>query len=107
MNMPENPSRRLIRAEVPQERTWDLTDLFPSEQDWENELLAVQEDLKDITAFKNKLTSNATTLLNALKAIDTFENRLIKIATYASLKLNADRKSTRLNSSHVAISYAV
>ena len=88
--MPENPSRRLIRAEVPQERTWDLTDLFPSEQDWENELLAVQEDLKDITAFKNKLTSNATTLLNALKAIDTFENRLIKIATYASLKLNAD-----------------
>lgn len=90
MNMPKNPSRRLIRAEVPKEQTWDLTDLFPSEQDWENELLAVQEDLKNISTFKNKLTSNPTTLLNALKAIDTFENRLIKMATYASLKLNTD-----------------
>ena len=88
--MKENSSKRLTRAEVPEEQTWDLTDLFPSQQDWENELSSVQVDIKNITLYKGKLASNAVTLLKALQTIDAFEKRLIKIGTYVSLKLNAD-----------------
>ncbi len=88
--MTENSSRRLTRTEVPKEQTWDLTDLFLSEQDWENELSSVQEEIKNITIYKDKLTSNPATLLEALQTIDAFEKRLIRVGTYASLKINAD-----------------
>lgn len=83
-------TKRWTRSEVPEDQTWDLTDLFPSEQDWEKELSAIQEDVKNIIAYKGKLTSNAATLLEALQVIDIFQKRLIKVSTYASLKINAD-----------------
>src|SRR5690625_6991294 len=60
--------------------------------------------------------SGKTTLLNVLSSIDQVSHGSIRIDGEPLTKMNArklanfrkqDRKSTRLNSSHVAISYAV
>jgi len=83
-------SKRLNRTDVPTEQTWDVTDLFLSNQAWEQELTAIQTDVDTITQFKGKLGTNAETLLNCLQAVDTFEKRIIKVATYTSLRMNAD-----------------
>lgn len=83
-------TERLKRSNVPEEQTWNLNDLFASHTKWEEELTAVQTDVKEITSFKGKLGSNAKTLLNGLNALGEFEKRLIRVATYASLKANAD-----------------
>lgn len=37
--MDEKKSKRLLRHEVPEEITWNLQDLFPDDQAWEQELL--------------------------------------------------------------------
>lgn len=83
-------TERLKRSNVPEEQTWNLHDLFASHTKWEEELTAVQTDVNDITAFKGKLGSNSNTLLNSLNALSEFEKRLIRVATYASLKANTD-----------------
>ncbi|GGJ92082.1 oligoendopeptidase F [Lentibacillus kapialis] len=83
-------TKRLTRSEVPEEQTWDLTDLFASHEDWEHELRAVQANVSDVTQYKGNLATSAKNLLNGLKAKSHFEKRLIHIATYANLKSSAD-----------------
>nr|GGG75084.1 hypothetical protein GCM10011398_19860 [Virgibacillus oceani] len=83
-------AKRWNRSEVPEEQTWNLNDLFTSDQEWEDELAAVQADVDQITDYKGKLGTDADTLLNCLVKLENYEKRLIKAATYASLKASAD-----------------
>jgi oligoendopeptidase F len=83
-------STRLQRSEVPVEKTWDLSDLFPSHEAWEKELEAIQSDVSEITQYKGKLVSNATTLLNGLTALENYQKRLTYVGTYANLRASTD-----------------
>ncbi|GAA0438191.1 oligoendopeptidase F [Lentibacillus halophilus] len=83
-------ANRNVRSEVPEEETWDLTDLFATREAWEKELNALQANVSDVTQYKGRLTTSAQQLLNGLKAKDHFEKRLIRVSTYASLKASAD-----------------
>lgn len=85
-----NKTKRLERSEVPIDQTWDLTDLFTSDEAWETALLTLQKDISKITQYKNKLQDDAQTLLNCLTTVDQFKEQIIKVATYATLKVNAD-----------------
>ncbi|SEQ41982.1 oligopeptidase F. Metallo peptidase. MEROPS family M03B [Virgibacillus subterraneus] len=82
-------NKRWTRSEVPTEQTWNLTDLFSTEEDWEKELIAIQANVSDVTQFKGRL-NNADNLLNCLVALENFEKRLIRIGTYANLRASAD-----------------
>ncbi|MFD2042746.1 oligoendopeptidase F [Ornithinibacillus salinisoli] len=88
--MTTTKAKRLQRSEVPAHETWDLTDLFPSDQAWEEELKAVQADVTEVTQYKGKLVNDSTTLLNGLSALETFRKRLVRVGTYASLRSSAD-----------------
>ncbi|WP_010650071.1 oligoendopeptidase F [Oceanobacillus massiliensis] len=81
---------RSSRSETAQEETWNLTDLFPRDEAWENELTSIQEDIIDITSYKGKLTSNSSTLLQAIKALETYQQRVVRVAAYAGLRFSAD-----------------
>src|SRR5699024_1266260 len=83
-------TNRLTRSEVPEHKTWDLTDLFTSHDAWEKELEAIQNDVKKIIQYKDQLGANAHTLYNCLSDLEAFEERIIKASTYASLQANAD-----------------
>ena len=39
-------AKRLSRAEVPVELTWDLTDLFPDDSAWEQEFNSIGIEIK-------------------------------------------------------------
>ncbi|WP_026905688.1 oligoendopeptidase F [Paucisalibacillus globulus] len=102
---------RLIRSEVPEEQTWDLTDLFPTFEDWEKELKLVQEDITEVTQYKGKLGNDAKTLLSCLTTLENYRERLVRVFTYASLKASADgsdpenqRDSARISSAGASIS---
>src|SRR5690625_1753692 len=83
-------TERLKRSEVPVEQTWDLSDLFTSHNKWENELQSIQNDVQEVTKFRGKLGEDAETLLNCLTTLADFQKRVIRVATYASLRSNAD-----------------
>lgn len=108
--MTTTKAKRLTRSEVPEEQKWDLTDLFSTFEDWENELIAVQEDITEITQYKGKLGNDAKTLLNCLTTLENYRERLVRVFTYASLKSSADgsdpdnqRDSARVSSAGASI----
>ncbi|GAA0596393.1 oligoendopeptidase F [Virgibacillus siamensis] len=85
-----NTADRWVRADVPAELTWDLTDLFESNEAWENELSVLQAHVSEVTQYKGRMTKKASNLLSCLEALENFQERLIRVAAYASLKAAAD-----------------
>ncbi|MFJ7726393.1 oligoendopeptidase F [Neobacillus sp. NPDC097160] len=82
--------KRLTRPEVPEELTWNLDDLFPSEEAWEAELDAIDQEILLFTRFKGTLHSGSKALVDCLCAQEQLLMRIIKAFTFASLKQSAD-----------------
>ncbi|WP_435371228.1 oligoendopeptidase F [Mesobacillus subterraneus] len=82
--------KRLSRSEVPVDMTWNLDDLFSSDQEWEAELKKIEEDVKKFGGFKGSLHTEPKALLECLIAQEELTKKLVKVRTYASLKQSAD-----------------
>ncbi|MBQ1206839.1 MAG: oligoendopeptidase F [Clostridia bacterium] len=80
----------LKRSEVPVENTWNLADMFESDDAW----LAEYESLKALPAqiaeYQGKLGESASNLLGFLKLEDELELRLTPLYGYASCKGDED-----------------
>ncbi|GGK34751.1 oligoendopeptidase F [Caldalkalibacillus thermarum] len=83
-------SQRLKRSEVPTELTWNLTDLFPSESEWEAELKAIEADLPSVTQYRGRFQEGADVLLACLTAQEELQKRVIRVFTYANLRSAED-----------------
>ncbi|WP_249870153.1 oligoendopeptidase F [Oceanobacillus saliphilus] len=81
---------RWSRSDVPEEQTWDLTDLFPDDTAWNQELVNIQEAVSEVTDYKGKLTSDSATLFLAFKKLEAYQQRVIRVAVYANLRSSAD-----------------
>ena len=79
-----------LRSEVPEAETWDLRDLYPTDEAW----LAEYEDLKTMperaAAFQGKLGKSAEDLLLWFRLQDEIQERLSRFHTYASCKSDQD-----------------
>ncbi|GIP64261.1 oligoendopeptidase F [Virgibacillus pantothenticus] len=82
--------KRQKRSEVPEKLIWDLTDLFSTHTDWENELQAIQQDVEQFSSYKGELGKEASTLHQCMEAYETFQKRVIRVATYANLRNSTD-----------------
>ncbi|WP_339241952.1 oligoendopeptidase F [Paenibacillus sp. FSL R5-0517] len=78
------------RAEVDQETTWDLRDLFVTDVEWEQELRSLPEAAAQIETFKGRLGEGAEQLLACLDAREALQERIGKTASYARLKQSED-----------------
>ncbi|WP_077325007.1 oligoendopeptidase F [Virgibacillus siamensis] len=88
-------AERMKRTDVPTEQTWDLADLFATDEDWENEVSVLQAHISEVTQFKGRMTKKPSTLLKCLHALEQFQQRLIRVAAYANLKAAADGASPK------------
>ncbi|WP_442598366.1 oligoendopeptidase F [Neobacillus sp. D3-1R] len=88
--MTKTIERRLTRAEVPTELTWNLDDLIVSDEAWEAEMAVIEKDITDIAKFKGQLHTDAKTLLQCLTAQEQISMKLIKVWTFANLRQSAD-----------------
>jgi oligoendopeptidase F len=88
--MKKTVEKRLTRQEVPTELTWNLKDLFVSDQAWEAELEVIETETKRIVRFKGTLHTSSKELLSCLSAQEQLLMKMVKAATYTSLKQSAD-----------------
>lgn len=88
--MTKTAEKRLIRSEVPEALTWNLDDLFLSDQAWEAALEEIEESVKSFAGFKGTLHTGPKALLDCLVAQEELTKKLVKVRTYASLKQSAD-----------------
>ena len=96
--------KRHIRAEVPTELTWDLSDLYECDKEWETALHVLTDDIKKLDMFKGQLHTSPTTLLHCLLLEEELLMKLTKLYSYANLKESTDRTNpvVQANSSKIA-----
>lgn len=78
------------RSEVPEEMTWNLKDMFESDQAWMAEYEAMKEFPAKIAAFQGTLAHSAQDLLAWFRLQDEIELRLSVLMGYASCKGDED-----------------
>ena len=80
----------LKRSEVPVENTWNLADMFESDDAWLAEYEALKALPAKIAEFQGKLGESAKNLLDYFKLEDEIELRLTPLYGYASCKGDED-----------------
>ncbi len=78
------------RSEVKEELTWRLEDIFQTDEEWEKEYSAIQEEIPEGEQFKGKLDESAETLYSALKFQSKLSQRMGKLYTYAHMRYDQD-----------------
>ena len=80
----------LPRSEVPEEFTWDLRDVFASDEAWNDELEALKAYPERMAAFVGRLGESAKTLLDWFTLGDEVNVRVTKLVEYASCRSDQD-----------------
>lgn len=76
------------------EFTWNLADLFSSDEAWENKLSEAKEYINKITAYSGHLSDNAQTLLDFLKLQDELSVNMDQLGNYAYRKSDEDTRNS-------------
>ena len=78
------------RSQVPEEFTWNLKDMFPSDEAWFQENETLKALPAEIAAFQGHLGDDAETLLSFLRRQDELEVRISTLYGYANCKSDQD-----------------
>ena len=78
------------RSQVPEEWTWNLTDMYENDQAWFQEYEALKTLPEEIAAYRGHLGESAESLLGFLRLEDRAELRLSRLMGYASCKSDQD-----------------
>ena len=78
--------KRLARADVPVDMTWDLRELFAGESAWEAEFAALDAALAEVAPFQGRLGESAATLARCLDMVEQLRARLMRVSTFAYLR---------------------
>jgi oligoendopeptidase F len=78
------------RSEIPVEDTWNLEDIFASDEQWEQEFQEVKSLIPGIKEYEGKLGTTAETLYQALQFQDRLMERLGKLYTYSHMRYDQD-----------------
>jgi oligoendopeptidase F len=79
----------LTRKDVPVEETWNLADIFPSDEAWEKSYLEVDEELNNILSSPINLDS-ANSTLEMLVRYDRLMENFNRTSSYAFYKYSED-----------------
>ena len=80
----------LNRDEIPEEFTWNLKDLYESDEAWLKALEDASRIPAEISEFKGKIMESADSLLKYLKYNDELDLELSQLANYAMRKNDQD-----------------
>ncbi|WP_188207199.1 oligoendopeptidase F [Alkalibacillus aidingensis] len=101
-------TQRLKRQDVPQEQTWNLKDLFDSNEEWEQALNELEALTPSVTQYKGRLHEGSDVLQACLEAQAELHKKLILVGTYANLRSSEDgtNPDNQANSAKVASTFA-
>jgi oligoendopeptidase F len=78
--------KRLARADVPVDMTWDLRELFADDSAWEAEFAALDAARDEVAPFQGRLGESAATLARCLDTVEQLQARLMRVSTFAYLR---------------------
>src|SRR5579859_2550692 len=83
------------RSDIPEEYTWNLASIFPSNDDWEQAFQALQDRLPELEALKSTLARSGQALLAVLQKRDELYEELERLYVYASMRRDEDTTNSK------------
>lgn len=75
-----------LRAELPDQLTWDLSPVYASPEAWEADFEKLAGLIEKVLAFRGRLSESPATLRDAFAAVDDLERLAEKLYVYAHMR---------------------
>jgi oligoendopeptidase F len=86
----------LNREEIPDEYKWDLSDIYPSWEAWEEGMATLEGLMNEYSALKGTLSKGPDALLKAFRLGDELGMLLYKVYRYPQLSYSVDQRSNEI-----------
>src|SRR5690554_2741213 len=83
------------RDKIEEKYKWNLKDIYPSDEDWENDFKYVENNLGEYKKFEGKLGNSAGELLRCFKFDDEIGIKLERLYLYSMLSKDSDMRVTK------------
>ncbi|OCS93644.1 oligoendopeptidase F [Caryophanon latum] len=80
----------LLRQDVPEELTWRLEDIFPTDDAWNEEFEAITALVEQAATYEKRLANSADEFLAVLQYSEEVSSRLQKLYVYAHMRNDED-----------------
>ena len=98
-------SKLPLRQDLNVNETWDLSLLFKSQEDYDQEIVALQEEVQSfVQRYKNQLTS-VPTILESLQAYELIHRRLNWIILYGYLGYEVDKTNQQYEDNVIRLGF--
>jgi oligoendopeptidase F len=94
---PAAPGASRARKDVPVEETWNLADIYPSWEAWQEGFDLLQREIDAYAARKGTLGSGAEALLDALQTSDAMSQRAYRVWYFVALAHDEDQRDNQAN----------
>ena len=83
------------REEIDVKDTWDLTKIYKSVDEFENDLSSIDKLVDDVVSYKGKIMESSDSLYRFYIAYEKMDRMLMKLFIYASLNRDADTTNSK------------
>ena len=84
-------SELLKRSEVKEADTWNVKDMYPTTEAWENELKVITEIVDKIASYEGSVAATAENLLTVLEHLASAGEKIEKAFNYAERLFDEDQ----------------
>lgn len=95
MNQEEMDGQTTERDKVEAKYTWNLGDIYPGDEAWEQAKEKIKTDIDKFDSYKGTLGNSAKSLLAYLEFSSAFSKEFTRIYSYASMKLDQDIRNSK------------
>lgn len=95
MNQEEMDGQTTERDKVEAKYTWNLGDIYTSDEAWEQAKEKIKTDIDKFDSYKGTLGNSAKSLLAYLEFSSAFSKEFTSIYSYASMKLDQDIRNSK------------
>lgn len=88
-------SQEKDRTKIPDKYKWNLSDIYPTNEAWEQAKDKLSSALPKIDRFKGTLSQSPQNLLNCLETISDLSKEFSRLSTYASLAADQDTRDSK------------
>jgi len=83
------------RSQVPEQYTWRLTELYPTDDAWQQSRQKITSQLSELDRYRGNLGQSARPLVSCLELVSQLEKEFGRLGTYAGLTSALDTRNSK------------